>query len=223
MIEFPGGTGMASGYLALPGSGKGPGVLLLHAWWGLNDFFKEVCERLAQEGYVTLAPDLYHGQRATTVEQAERLAEALSGTLARAELAGAAAYLRQHPAVQGQGIGCLGFSMGAAFAFSLSCTLPDDIAAVVAFYGTSPDADYAASRAAYLGHYAEGDEWEPDEDVAKTEIALRAAGKQVIFYRYAGVKHWFFEEHRPDAYNAEGARVAWERTRDFLRRHLAQA
>ncbi len=224
MITFPAGEGTTSGYLTLPKHGEGPGVLVLHAWWGLNRFFRAVSERLAQQGFVVLAPDLYHGNIATTIEEAERLAgEVLRGTQAEADIAGAVAYLRQHPAVKGQGIGCIGFSLGALFAFSASCARPSDIAAVVAFYGTHPEADYSAARAAYLGHYAEGDEWEPDELVTQTETALRAAGREYTFYRYSGVKHWFFEEHRPDAYNAEAARVAWKRTLEFLRRHLVQA
>lgn len=223
MIEFPVGAGAAPGYLALPqrGAGEGPGVLVLHAWWGLNDFFKECCERLAREGYVALAPDLYHGQIATTIEGARQLAKALDDTQADADIAGAIAYLRQHPAVRGQGIGCVGFSMGAMFAFSLSCTLPEEIAAVVAVYGTGPEVDYASARAAYLGHFARGDEWEEDEYVDQLEAALRTAGREATFYRYSGVTHWFMEENRPDAYNAEAAALAWQRTLDFLRRHLA--
>ncbi len=223
MIDFPVADDTAPGYLALPRRGDGPGILLLHAWWGLNDFFQATCDRLAQEGFVVLAPDLYHGKRATTIEEAERLSEALSGAQARAEIAGAVAYLRQHPAVRGQGIGCIGFSMGAMFAFSTSCALPEDIAAVVVFYGSGPEADYTAARAAYLGHFAPGDEWEPDEFVNKTEAALRSAGRDVTFYTYPGTGHWFFEENRPDAYNAESAQLAWQRTLDFLRDHLPQA
>ncbi|HEY7346901.1 MAG TPA: dienelactone hydrolase family protein [Ktedonobacterales bacterium] len=224
MIAFPVGEGAAPGYLALPRRGEGPGILVLHAWWGLNDFFKAVCERLAQEGFVVLASDLYHGEVATTIEEAERLSGSLfSGTQAEADIAGAVAYLRQHPAVKGQGIGCVGFSLGAMYAFSTSCARPADVAAVVAFYGAGPEADYSAARAAFLGHYAEQDEWEPDEFVTKTETTLRAAGKDVTFYRYPGTRHWFFEEDRPDAYNAEAAALAWQRTVDFLRLHLVQA
>jgi len=245
MITFPVADGTAPGYLALPqrgagargaaenagtqfpqaptAAGEGPGILLLHAWWGLNSFFQATCDRLAREGFVVLAPDLYHGQVAATIEEAERLHAAFDGKGARAEIAGAVAYLRQHPAVKGQGIGCIGFSMGAEFAFATSCAMPADIAAVVVFYGAGPVADYTAARAAYLGHYAPGDEWEPDEYVSQTEATLRAAGRDVTFYRYPGAGHWFVEENRPDAYNPEAAQLAWQRTLGFLHRHLAQA
>ena len=220
MIEFPVNKGTASSYLALPAQGTGPGVLVLHAWWGLNDSFKGVCDRLAREGFVALAPDLYHGKIATTIEEAEQRVKALDSERASADIAGAVAYLRGHPAVQGQGIGCMGFSLGASYAYDMSCARPSDIAAVVAFYGAGDaEADYSAARAAYLGQYVEHDEWEEDEYVDQLEAKLRADGREATFYRYAGLKHWFMEENRPE-YNAEAAALAWQRTLDFLRRHL---
>lgn len=223
MIAFPVGEGTAPGYLALPRGGEGPGVLVLHAWWGLNSFFKEVCERLAQAGYVALAPDVYHGKIATTIEEAQQLRKVYEGEQeqALADMTAAVTYLRQHPAVRGQGIGCVGFSMGAWSAYELSCARPSDIVAVVAFYGVgNPEADYSGARAVYLGQYVEHDEWEPDEFVNQLETKLRADGREATFHRYSGAGHWFMEENRPDAYNAEAARVAWERTLDFLRLHL---
>ncbi len=125
--------------------------------------------------------------------------------------------------MKGRGIGCIGFSLGAAFAFSASCTLPDDIAAVVAFYGAGPLGEYTAARAAYLGHFVVGDAYEDDEYVAQQEAAIRAAGRDVTFYRYDGVKHWFVEDNRPDTYDAQAAGLAWQRTYDFLRRALPGA
>jgi carboxymethylenebutenolidase len=225
MIEFPVNKDTVSGYLALPAAaGTGPGVLVLHAWWGLNDFFKGVCDRLAREGFVALAPDLYHGKIATTIEEAEQLVKVLGsdgGERASADIAGAVAYLRGHPAVQGAGIGCIGFSLGASYAYDMSCARPADIAAVVAFYGAGDaEADYSVARAAYLGQYVEGDEWEEDEYIDQLEAKLRADGREATFYRYSGLKHWFMEENRPE-YNAEAAALAWQRTLDFLRRHVS--
>ncbi len=223
MIEFPVDNGTAPGYLALPPQGKGPGILVLHAWWGLNDFFKAFCERLTREGFVVLAPDLYHGKIATTIEEAKQLVGTLQGEggeRADRDIAGAVAHLRQHPAVQGQGVGCVGFSLGASFAYSMSCARPADVAAVVAFYGAGDaEADYSAARAAYLGQYVEHDEWEEDEYVDQLEAKLRADGREATFYRYGGLKHWFMETNRPDAYNAAAAALAWQRTVDFL--HIA--
>ncbi|HEY7357203.1 MAG TPA: dienelactone hydrolase family protein [Ktedonobacterales bacterium] len=224
MIEFPVGEGTVSGYLALPAAGKGPGVLVLHAWWGLNNSFKGVCDRLAREGYVALAPDVYHGKIATTIEEAKQLRKVFEREQEQAqtlaEVTAAVAYLRGHPAVQGQGIGCVGFSLGASYAYDMSCARPSDIAAVVAFYGAGDaEADYSAARAAYLGQYVEHDEWEEDEYVDQLEAKLRADGREATFYRYAGLKHWFMEENRPE-YNAEAAALAWQRTLEFLHRHV---
>ena len=98
----------------------------------------------------------------------------------------------------------------------------DLLRAVVAFYGTGLwlQTEYSVARAAYLGHYAEVDEWEPIDEVRGTQEALRAAGCEVTFYTYPGVGHWFFEEDRIAHYDAEAARLAWERTVEFLRARL---
>ena len=243
-IEFPAGERAVSGYLALPAQGTGAGargeaenaeaqprqapaaggagVLVLHAWWGLNDFFKGFCDRLAQAGFVALAPDLYHGKIATTVEEAKQIRKEMEteqhAEQSSAEASSAVTYLRQHPAVRSQGIACVGFSLGAMYAYELSCAHPSDVVAVAAFYGAGDaSADYSAARAVYLGQYAEHDEWEEDEYVDQLEAALHAAGREATFYRYSGVKHWFMETTRPAEYNAEMANLAWQRLLDFLR------
>src|SRR5262249_26518049 len=153
----------------------------------------EFCDRLAQEGFVALAPDLYHGKIATTIDEAKQLLAERDTERALADIAGAVAYLQQHPAVQGKGLGCIGFSMGASFAAGLSCEMPEAIAAVVVFYGTEIEVDYSAARARYLEHFAVGDEWEPDEYVDQLEEVLKKAGREATFYRYSGVGHWFME------------------------------
>jgi carboxymethylenebutenolidase len=223
MIDFPVGDHTERGYLALPPGGAGPGVVVLHAWWGLNSFFQGFCDRLAREGFVVLAPDLHHGKVAATVEEAQQLVSALEsdgGERASTDAAAAIAALRGHPAARGQGIGLIGFSMGGWYAYGLSCARPADVAAVVAFYGGgNPESDYSAARAAYLGQYVEHDEWEEDQYIDQLEAKLRADGRGVTFHRYAGVKHWFMEENRPE-YNAEAAALAWRRTVDFLQRAL---
>jgi carboxymethylenebutenolidase len=220
MIEFPVNEKTASGYLALPASGKGSGVLVLHAWWGLNDFFQQCCERLAQAGFVVLAPDLYHGKVASTIDEAKQVQSTFHYEQHMEEIKGAVAFLRSHPAVRSRALGAVGFSMGAAYALLLSTLLPDQIAAVVSFYGAYTEPDYSKARAAYLLHFAEHDEWESEEDMEKLGPTLRAAGREATVYRYPGTIHWFFEENRPDAYNADAARVSWERTLAFLRQHL---
>lgn len=203
------------GHLALPATGKGPGVLVLHAWWGLNDTIKGICERLAHEGNVVFAPDLYHGKVATTIEEAGTLSH-LDADRARTEIAAAVDYLIERAGDEGRPIAVVGFSLGAYFALKLSIDDPARVRAVVVFYGTGP-VDYARAQAAYLGHFAERDEFEPAAEVRALEDALRAAGRFVAFHTYPGTGHWFFEPDRTDAYDEDAAQLAWRRTIAFLR------
>ena len=219
-MEFHTAGNTATGYIAIPERGEGPGVLVLHAWWGLNDFFKDLCERLAREGFVAAAPDLYGGAIASTVDEAEQLLSTLNFEEAKAKVTSAAEYVRDHPAVRGKGIGAIGFSMGGSWALLLSSLVPESIAAVVLFYGSGA-ADLAAARAAYLGHFAEHDEWEPLEGIRQVEADMRAAGREVTFYTYPHAGHWFFESNRPENYDPEAATLAWQRTCDFLRDRLS--
>jgi len=207
------------GYLALPPTGKGSPVLVLHAWWGLNDTMKAFCTRLAESGFVAFAPDLYHGKVADNIADAETLGKALDANhlQAKADIADAAKFLNEHPGQTGRGLAVIGFSLGAYYALDLSVTDPEHIRSVVIFYGTG-GGDYSSSRAAYLGHFAEQDEFEPQSEVDKLETALRRAGRPVTFYRYPGIGHWFFEPDRPQAFNQAAASLAWDRTLAFLRR-----
>jgi len=207
-----------SNYLALPKVGSGAGVLVLHAWWGLNDTFRRFCDRLAGDGFVTLAPDLYNGEVATTREEAKRLMRQMDKDAARKALNSALKDLVEHPAVKRPAVGVVGFSMGGFYALGLSCKKPRQISAVVIFYSTG-GGKFAEAQAAFLGHYAEDDEFEPAEDVRQLEQAIRQAGKKVAFHTYPGTKHWFFEPDRPE-YNPAAAQLAWERTAAFLREEL---
>ena len=227
MIEFDAAGTTAPGYLAAPdpeAASGAPGVLVLHAWWGLTEPFQQVCDRLAQAGFVALAPDLYRGKTTAQVEEAEALASALNQEeeRVRADIAGAMRFLSER-ATSGAALGVIGFSLGGAYAFDLSVSAPEQVAAVVTFYATYPGLDYRDARAAYLCHFAEHDPFEPEESVTALEQDLRAAGKQSTFYTYPGTTHWFFEANRPDAYNADAATLAWDRTLAFLNERLRQA
>lgn len=207
-----------SQYLSLPSKGNGAGVLVLHAWWGLNDTFRRFCDRLAGEGFVALAPDLYDGGVAAMREEAMRLMRQMDKAAARKTLSAALKELATHPAVCRPGIGVVGFSLGGYYALGLAGQKPKNITAVVTFYGTGRG-KFAEAQAAFLGHFAEDDEFEPAEDVLQLGQNIRQAGRSVVFYTYPGTKHWFFEPDRPE-YNPTAAQMAWERTIAFLREEL---
>lgn len=207
------------GYLAVPEGGSGPGVLVLHAWWGLTPFFTALCDRLAAAGFTALAPDLYgDGATASTLEQAEQLMANRNVERIRATLWGASDHLRQHPATQSRPLGVVGFSMGAAWALIAATDRPADYAAAVLFYGTS-GADFASMRASVMGHYADDDAWEPLEDVRHMEADMQAAHLETSFYVYPNTHHWFFESNRLE-FDFSAATLAWERTLAFLDKQL---
>lgn len=204
-------------YLSVPKSGTGPGVLVLHAWWGLNDFIRDFCDRLAAEGFTTLAPDLFSRRVARTIEEAEQLTSQLNETEDMPPLVLAAAdELRKHSS--SRTVGVVGFSFGAYWARWLAQERPDLIRAVTIFYGNGWNVQ--PSNAAYLGHFAETDPYITKEGIEELERELKAINRPTTFHTYPGTGHWFMETDRPDAYNAEAAQLAWERTIAFLREHL---
>jgi carboxymethylenebutenolidase len=214
------GTGEQSNraYLAEPSGGTGPAVLVLHAWWGLNATFQGFCDRLASDGFVALAPDLYGaGQLADTIEGAEALVKTFDFEAATARADAAMAYLRERHGAQRFGV--IGASMGGALALELSAERPDAIAAVVIYYDAYPR-DYSASTSAYLVHLAETDDYTPAEAIEPMRANLQQAGREATIHVYPGTGHWFAEPERVDAYNAEAAELAWQRTVEFLRKHL---
>lgn len=175
--------------------------------------------RLAESGFVAFAPDLYHGKVADNIADAETLGKALDTNhlRARAEIADATLFLNDRAGQAERGLAVIGFSLGAYYALDLAAADPEHIHSVVLFYGTGP-ADFSKSRADYLGHFAENDEFEPQSNVDELEESIRRAGRPVTFYRYSGTGHWFFEPDRPQAHNQTAASLAWDRTLAFLKR-----
>src|SRR5206468_10474068 len=168
------------GYLASPEKPRG-GVLVLHAWWGLNDFFKAFANRLASQGFLALAPDLYDGPVAKSVEEAKAFHSKIDDDRVKRIVLGATDYLRSDPTISGHKIGVVGFSMGAAWSLLLSTLKPETIGAVVVFYG-SYTMDFSKAEASFLGHFSPEDEWEPIGDVRATEEKIREAGREVAFH-----------------------------------------
>lgn len=206
-------------YTASPPGGSGPGVLVLHAWWGLTDVIRRLCDRLAAEGYVAHAPDLFEGKVATTPPEAEKLIGQFEGQATADKVRAAFDRLAALPGTAREKKALIGFSYGVPYALWLAGKRPRDVAAVVVFYGTG-EPDFTTIQAAVHGHFAEQDPYEPAEGVQWLEGKLREAGRDVEFFTYPGTGHWFFEDDRADAYDPQAAELAWSRTLEFLARRL---
>jgi len=220
MVPAPRSAGSA--YVVAPDHGRpAPGVLVLHSWWGLTPFFRQVCDRLADEGFVALAPDLHGDDRtADTPEAAEALLGSTDPNVTAHLVLSSASALRGMPATVEGPIGVLGFSMGASWALWLSARAAELVAATAVYYG-SQDIDFAGTRSAYLGHFADSDPFVDDDDLVLLEAGLHLLEAEVDFHRYPGTGHWFFESDRP-AFDPEAADLSWQRTVAFLHRHLDQ-
>ncbi len=212
-------NGEARAYVAEPHAPDPPGVLVLHAWWGLNDFFVSMCDRLAEAGFRAVAPDLFQGKTASEIQQAEALVGASDSDFIFQAATAALDDLAARADGSEAGLGAIGCSFGAAWAVLLSTLRPDVLRAVVVFYGAYV-VDFSTSQAAYQGHFAVNDEWEPLDGVQAMEAAMQAASCQTEFYYYPAAGHWFIEENRPADFRPEEAREAWERTQTFLHKKL---
>jgi carboxymethylenebutenolidase len=222
-IEYPSNGGTGSGYLATPAGGGGPGVVVIQEWWGIVPHIEDVCERFAGEGFVALAPDLYHGKTTTEPDEAAKLMMALELERAAKDMSGAVDAVAERST--GRGVGVVGFCMGGGLALVLAGQRPDKVRAVVPYYGAlawpGVTPDYGAIRAAVLGHYAEHDEWASPEVARDLERRLREAGNEdVTIHVYPGTQHAFFNDTRPEVYDAEAARLSFARTVEFLRSRL---
>ncbi len=223
MVKFPAGGETAEGYLATPVGGSGPGLLVIQEWWGLVGHITEVADRFADEGYVALAPDLFHGTTTSEPDEARKLLMGLAMDRAARDMAGAAAYLSDRDDVTG-GIGAVGFCMGGSLAL-WSATLSPDIVAAVGYYPAvpwermSPDWGRWDGKAALI-HCAEGDGGSGASGIQQAKEAIERAGGEVLLYDYPGTKHAFFND-RGHAYAPEAARQSWDRTLGFLGERLA--
>ncbi len=206
-------------YIAIPKSGTGLPVLVLHSWWGLNGFFKDLCDRFAENGFVALAPDLYAGKVASTVQDAQLLRA--QSTASRREpvykmLISAIDSLSCHDAASTTKVAILGFSMGGHWALWLAQRPELAIAATVVFYAAR-NGDYTRSSSRFLFHFAEHDKWVSAASVKRLKKSLEAAGRNACYYNYPATQHWFFESDRPEAFDREAAACAWKRTLAFLK------
>ena len=223
MVQFQSNGKQTEGYLAVPASGKGPGVIVIQEWWGLVPHIKRVADRFAEEGFVALAPDLYHGKTTKSPDEAGKLMMAMNIAETEKDLRGAISYLLNHPAVTSSKVGTVGFCMGGALSLYAATKNPQ-VGACVVFYGGHPNVkpELEKLEAPVLGLYAERDTFVTPEAARELERRLKELGKQVEIHIYKDADHAFFNDDRPEVYNREAAEDAWRRTIEFFRRHLQQ-
>lgn len=212
----------ARGYLAEPASGSGPGLIVVQEWWGLDDGIKGMVDRLAELGFVALAPDLYHGELAghTEMDKAGELMNSLPPERAAADMSGAVDALLALDSVASDGVGVVGFCMGGMLSFVLAALRPDAVKAVVPFYGYPAGdggPDLAAIDAAIQGHFAETDDFFPPSGVHELQLELQGLGKQAELTVHAGTGHAFMSPHDAlDTYDEQLAESIWPRFTSFL-------
>jgi len=221
MVEFPFAGGNTRGYLSVPRNGSGPGVVVIQEWWGLVDHIKDVCDRFAGEGFVALAPDLYHGKTAKSPDEAGKLMMALRIDQAEQDLSAAIEYLATLDSTTSEKVGVVGFCMGGALSLYTATKNPH-VGACVVFYGGHPNVkpDLPNLHAPVLGLYAARDGFVTPDSVHQLESKLKELGKQIEAHIYPGTDHAFFNDTRPEVYDADAADDAWRRTVQFLRKHL---
>lgn len=221
MIEFQANGRKGNGYLARPTSGRGHGILVIQEYWGLVDHIKDVADRFAAEGFFALAPDLYHGEKAKSPDEAGKLMMALNIAEAAKDVRGAADALVAIGGVMPKQVGIVGFCMGGQLALYGACEFPERIAAAVDFYGIHPKVTLNLQRleAPVLAHFALKDKGTPEEQARVFVRQLEQAGRHIEAYFY-NAEHAFFNDTRPQVYSRPDAHDAWKRTIEFLNREL---
>jgi carboxymethylenebutenolidase len=224
-VTFPSNGGEAHGYLALPESGSGPGVIVIQEWWGLTQHVVDVADRLAADGFVALAPDLYGGTTTHDAEEAGRLMQELPVEQAARDLHGAVDHLLAHEAVTGDQVGAVGFCMGGGFVLVLAAQAGDKVGAAVPYYAvfnTADDPDLSGITAPVLGHFGGEDDFAgPDRARQIEQAVVDQAGVDVQFQIHPGVGHAFFNDGNAfGTYDAELAESTWSETLAFLRANL---
>jgi carboxymethylenebutenolidase len=222
-VEFRSNGHTASGYLATPASGSGPGVLVIQEWWGLDADIKATADKLAGWGFVALAPDLYHGQVAghDEMDKASHLMQSLPPDRAAKDMSGAVDFLTSQPGVTGGGIGVVGFCMGGMLSFLIAANRPDKVKAAVPFYGFPQGAsepDWSQLSAKVQGHMAEKDDFFPPAAAHALEARLREMGKEVTLTVHPGTGHAFMGPHNAlGTLNEALAARIWPQVASFLK------
>lgn len=205
-------------YLVQPDDGPGPGVLVLHSWWGLTRSVKDLAERLADAGYTALAPDLCDGSVPADADEAQQLLLDSDPNLTASLVLDSIVALRAHSRVPQDPVAVVGFSMGASWALWVATRQPSSVRAVVAYYGVQ-NIDFDTLASPVLAHFAETDPLVSEDEIVEMQARLLLSDKHVEVHRYPATSHWFAEagvEHRHDPVAAD---LAWARTLEFLGAH----
>jgi carboxymethylenebutenolidase len=222
-IEFPTSAGAAPGYLATPPAAHGPATIVMQEWWGVDDHIRSVCDRLADDGFYALAPDLYRGETTTQPSEAEQKMMALSMERSEQDMCGAAEFLKSQPGVEGDGVGSIGFCLGGGLSVWAAATCPQ-ITAAVSYYYVMPHGkpDFSNIHGPVLGHFGTADAFVPVDAAKGLEAELKDAGADAEFHFYEGAGHAFFNDSdRMGTYDEGLAQESWQRTVSFLRTALS--
>ena len=221
-VSYKSGDETVQGILYKPsGNGPFPALVVIHEWWGLNDWVKEQASKLADQGYVTLAIDLYRGKVATTPDMAHEIMRGVPDDRATRDLLAAVAYLKTLSDVSKDRIGAIGWCMGGGYTLNLALNEPTLRAAVINYghLATDPGA-LTKINASILGIFGGKDRGIPVEDVNKFAETLKKAGKKVEIKVYPDAGHAFENPNNKEGYRAEDAADAWKRTVAFLAENL---
>jgi carboxymethylenebutenolidase len=224
MVSYPSNGDTCDGYLALPSSGSGPGVIVIQEWWGLVDHVRDLTDRFAEAGFVALAPDFFHGAKTDEPDEAQRLLMGLAMDRAAKDIQGTAHYLSGRDEVTGQGVGVVGFCMGGSLALWTGA-LADEVKVAVGFYPAIPWEKMQPSWGSYANktamiHASEEDGTSKADGVQQAVHGIEEAGGEVEVYDYPGSHHAFFNDTRPEVYDKTHAEAAWRRTLDLLKSRL---
>jgi carboxymethylenebutenolidase len=214
-----------AGYLVRPKKAQGrlPGLIVIHEWWGLNDNVRDEAARLAAEGYVVLAVDLYAGKLATQPPEAMKLSQQLTANPGPAEETLRAAYAWLDSVEKAPRIGTIGWCLGGRWSLRTALLLPDQVDATVIYYGTvkADEAELARLQMPILGLFASKDRIVPVPTVMAFEATMKRLGKDVDIHMYEGADH-AFANPSGTAYEPRAAEDAWRRTTTFLGEHLGR-
>jgi carboxymethylenebutenolidase len=204
-----------------PGKGPFPAIVVIHEWWGLNDWVKEEASKLADQGYVALAIDLYRGKVATTPDEAHEIMRGVPQDRANRDLLAATIYLRSQKNIDPRRVGSIGWCMGGGYSLDLALNDPKLKAAVINYGHLATDeAALKKINASILGIFGGQDRGIPVADVNKFESQLKALGKTVEIHIFPDAGHAFENPNNKQGYRAEDAAQAWKFTLDFLAKYL---